>query len=184
MVIRIVCAEHEADRSFKLEKLDHARPGFEKSVNARMVVAFAQFMAQVGVRLLYGVGDAGALRRRVARNPQPAAGQRRGAAKAGFPLHYQRVQPEFFALIAAENPPAPEPMTSTSQCRVSVRTSVLMHLSARGGARAGGRRALAPGDDARVALLDRHLRRPADEFTRLAVVGLERRIGGNAKAPG
>ena len=87
-------AEHEAQRGFALEEIDHGRAVAEEGVHALPVEVVAGLVAEVGARRLDAVRDALAPRGRAARYPEPAAGARGGAAVEGVLLHEQHVEAE------------------------------------------------------------------------------------------
>ena len=87
MHVRDAVAVDEPQVGVALEEGHHVRAGFEEGVDPRGVVTLAQFVAQVGTRLLDVLLDTGATRQRVARQPGPAAGPGAGAAEHRVLLH-------------------------------------------------------------------------------------------------
>ena len=92
VVVRIVASKQKRHRRFTFEERHHARAIFKKCVDALRVIRCADFRLEVGACGIARVGDTGPLCRRVARNPQPPAGQGRGAAKAGLLLDHQHIK--------------------------------------------------------------------------------------------
>ncbi|MNL09709.1 hypothetical protein D3C87_1304800 [compost metagenome] len=85
-------AVSELQRGVLFEERDHSRAGLEERIYHRWLVTLAQFMFQVGARLLDVFDDTRATGQGIARHPRPSTGPRRGAAKHRVFLDHNDVQ--------------------------------------------------------------------------------------------